>query len=88
MIKIFIITYLLIWGIRTTVFLLNMPSVLPLYKFALISLLFPIELLIKIISLIYSIFGIGVYFECSLLMTEEELKNFSDEFNKEDESDR
>ena len=83
-----LIAYLIIWGIRTTLMTQAVPSYIPFLRVAIICTLFPIEVVVKLISFVYRFLGVGVYFECSVLMTEEELENISDEIDLDDQDDR
>lgn len=82
-----LIAYIIIWGILTSVTVTHMPSKMPFMRILVSCSLFPIQWLLLPVTYLYRVLGVGVYFETSILMTEEEVESLSDEIHDKDSND-
>lgn len=82
-----LIVYAILVGMKATSLIFTLPGSFSLVKMILIALLVPIEVLLYPIAYVYSKLNIGIYYEVSIMMTEEDFEMLSDEINDENEND-
>lgn len=82
-----LIAYLVGVAISATILIYRMPNKVSLLKLMLVAALYPLQIFLFILAEVYRLFGVGLFLECSILMTEEEYQDLSDREDENNEND-